>query len=1128
MKLLKLEILNLASLDRPDGEVINFEEGALKDSTIFSIVGSTGSGKSTLLDAICLALYNRAPRYPRQKHDRGKIEIYGEKDNLEKNRIAPTDCRNILTRGKKFGYSKLTFLANNGTVYRAEWSVRFKQKDYEDAAVALYSIADVNGIAVENMEDWSSLPVIIGLDYDQFLRTVLIAQGTFSDFLNADADERYLLLEKLIGNKEQYDNIVEAIKARRTKANEEFANVIAYMSVNEKQLIPEKDLQSVEERIKELEREENADNGEKKFIAEALAWYKKEHDFARNISQYEKNYGLIQAELEANKDAAEKLQHHDSTLPAVDLYRDIQVAKADISNIRASLKLLGELLQSAKSDLEKKTEDLRVLKEKEEKAKYERLKQKPHIDKARVLMGKLAALKNSEAGMSEAVGKAKKDSAAALKAVQENEKNIAALKEDVCEKQTALDSLRTAVQEKTAELTEAFESSKEKFEQENRKIENLDSEKLQNAKSDADKVLADIKEALRITGDLQTRRSQAAAKQKEQKELQDRNADIDKELASLTIVSLSAELNVIKKSHTLMTSENWEMHRKDLCEGGACPLCGSTVHPYASDENLKPVISELDNLIKTKEAELRKQESFKSQLEKEKNINGGKIEASKETLANLDKATMVLEEEWVVLKSRYAEWRQDVEALGIILQSAKNRSEKAKEALDEYNRLSRMVTSARTEMEGAKRTLDKYRESSTNDLDMAQKAVSEANTSYQAKCAKAEPLSGQLKARKEEQANAEAVLEQGKIQVAKTEQALKEEIADKDPVEFEEELDHEVEKAVSDVEKMAAAIGKVRENMMEIDGKIQVATENRTEAEKKEAARTDELNAWLEKYNAQEGILPLNVDDIAAFYLSTENWEEIRRIQKRLDAEYTRHHTTLENEKSAHQIHQQNKPEKSEDELSVRQAELETKKYEELENARKRMKIHNDAKTAMGNLYDDVERARQTKSDWDQIVDSIGPDGKKLRKIAQCYTLRFLIEHANVEIRKFNSRYELMQVPNSLGIRVIDHDRADDIRDTTSLSGGETFIVSLGLALGLSALSSRNISFENLFVDEGFGTLDPDALATVIDSLAMLQSSQGKKVGVISHTDTMSERITTQIRIIKNGDSGSSRIEMWP
>ena len=123
MKFLKLEILNLASLDKREGEVIYFEEGALGESTIFSIVGPTGSGKSTILDAICLALYNRAPRYPRKKNERDRIEIYGDADNDESNRLAPTDGRNILSRGKKIGYSKLTFLANNGDVYRAEWHV---------------------------------------------------------------------------------------------------------------------------------------------------------------------------------------------------------------------------------------------------------------------------------------------------------------------------------------------------------------------------------------------------------------------------------------------------------------------------------------------------------------------------------------------------------------------------------------------------------------------------------------------------------------------------------------------------------------------------------------------------------------------------------------------------------------------------------------------------------------------------------------------------------------------------------------------------------------------------------------------------------------------------------------------
>ena len=135
MKLIKLELLNLASLDRAGGEVINFEEGVLGESTIFSIVGPTGSGKSTLLDAICLALYNRAPRYPRKKKDKDRMEILGTPDEGEKNRLSPRDCRNILTRGKKEGFSKLTFLANNGNVYRAEWYVKFKTCVFRTFAV---------------------------------------------------------------------------------------------------------------------------------------------------------------------------------------------------------------------------------------------------------------------------------------------------------------------------------------------------------------------------------------------------------------------------------------------------------------------------------------------------------------------------------------------------------------------------------------------------------------------------------------------------------------------------------------------------------------------------------------------------------------------------------------------------------------------------------------------------------------------------------------------------------------------------------------------------------------------------------------------------------------------------------
>lgn len=164
---------------------------------------------------------------------------------------------------------------------------------------------------------------------------------------------------------------------------------------------------------------------------------------------------------------------------------------------------------------------------------------------------------------------------------------------------------------------------------------------------------------------------------------------------------------------------------------------------------------------------------------------------------------------------------------------------------------------------------------------------------------------------------------------------------------------------------------------------------------------------------------------------------------------------------------------------------------------------------------------------WKELNDILGnANGDKFRETAQCFTLRFLIRQANEQLRLLNRRYSLEQVPDSLGIRVIDHDRGDEVRNISSLSGGETFLVSLALALGLSSLSSRNIPMGNLFVDEGFGTLDSSSLNLVIDALSSLHSMQGKKVGVISHTAEMKERIRTQIQVVKMGSGGRSALKI--
>jgi exonuclease SbcC len=160
---------------------------------------------------------------------------------------------------------------------------------------------------------------------------------------------------------------------------------------------------------------------------------------------------------------------------------------------------------------------------------------------------------------------------------------------------------------------------------------------------------------------------------------------------------------------------------------------------------------------------------------------------------------------------------------------------------------------------------------------------------------------------------------------------------------------------------------------------------------------------------------------------------------------------------------------------------------------------------------------------WASLHDLIGSaDGKKFRNFAQGLTFEMMIAHANRQLGKMTDRYLLVRdtsVP--LELNVIDNYQAGEIRSTKNLSGGESFIVSLALALGLSHMASRNVPVDSLFLDEGFGTLDEDALETALETLAGLQQD-GKLIGIISHVTALKERIGTQIQVIPETGGRSS------
>ncbi len=161
---------------------------------------------------------------------------------------------------------------------------------------------------------------------------------------------------------------------------------------------------------------------------------------------------------------------------------------------------------------------------------------------------------------------------------------------------------------------------------------------------------------------------------------------------------------------------------------------------------------------------------------------------------------------------------------------------------------------------------------------------------------------------------------------------------------------------------------------------------------------------------------------------------------------------------------------------------------------------------------------------WERLRVLIGSsDGKKFRNFAQGLTFELMVAHANRQLSKMNDRYILVRdTAEPLELNVIDNYQAGEIRSTKNLSGGESFIVSLALSLGLSGMASRNVRVDSLFLDEGFGTLDEDALETALETLAGLQQ-EGKLIGIISHVPALKERIGARIQV-EAGSGGRSTL----
>lgn len=287
--------------------------------------------------------------------------------------------------------------------------------------------------------------------------------------------------------------------------------------------------------------------------------------------------------------------------------------------------------------------------------------------------------------------------------------------------------------------------------------------------------------------------------------------------------------------------------------------------------------------------------------------------------------------------------------------------------------------------------------------------------------------------------------------------------------------------------------------------------------------------AWIERFNAAHPQTGLDQAELTALLAHDETWIKIERDALRQlanqvrDAEITRRER--ESQREAHE-RQRPTPASAETVLTEQadtRAALEQARHTAAE-IHLRLRQDDERQQAVAALQQEIAQQSATTAIWRDLDELIGSaNGAKFRNYAQRFTLDVLLGYANRHLAQFARRYRLERVQD-MALMVVDQDMGDEIRSVHSLSGGETFLVSLALALGLASLSANRVRVESLFIDEGFGSLDANALRAAMDALDQLQA-QGRKVGVISHVREMTERIGVQIQV-RRQPGGQSQIEV--
>ncbi len=1216
MKILSLRFKNINSLK---GEwKIDFQDPEFRNHGLFAITGPTGAGKTSILDAICLALYHQTPRLS-----------------------VSVGSNELMTRHTGDCLAEVEFsVKNNG--YRAFWSQR-RAHNRGDGKLqpAQVELAHASGaiIASQITEKLKQIKSITGLDFGRFTKSVLLAQGGFAAFLNANANDRAELLEELTGT-EIYGEISRQVYHRMKEEKDPLDLLMAKADVVE--LLDKDSARDLALELETLEIKERDLQKQGHELREKHQWLMKKALLEKEAIALGTAVEKAVAARETHWESLERLR---SSLPAL----EIKPMFDAIDRAGQSYKGRAKDLEVLKKDLAARETQMAAIADSE--IKYQKdcgVRKKEQAENETLITEIVLPLDNQIAGHKEQLSDLENQGRKIRQRLERilekftqagnQEKKTKIILEKACtylenhgshenlgEQLPVIETLfghRSSLISESGELdSRALENKKLGIEIDKQlkglqiaalehndgikdltvQLEKLNREKTSILEDESEPAWQDRFQKIM---DLVPLRTELASLSRQYEEAKLKKSDLENQLKEFSLArekekKVFKDLSLLRdraQEHLsdleiIMVQEEriagLARHRDRLEKGQACPLCGAREHPAI--ENYKNLDLSANKARKIKkEKELRqltldlqkagqdmagteaRQNSSKQQIQALDTVldvchgswgkickglgitmNMDHVEEIKTWLNDQEKQSLEIKETMSCLekiKARVKTMESRLQKAGDDEKETRHKREMAEKQKQTLIQQSGEIKGAQDKIKLEIQVLEEKLGRIVEKLGSVMpgighqslwlgqhkkfwKAWQAARTQREESQKKLDWIKGEI-----------SFLEKEKKQVLELQKEINDQLSNKNKMVFdlmgqrrqifgEKSIKKERQKFARALERAESRLTawvkenkKARKARNQVKGRIEELEKNlkdqglEWEKAKRTWATILEESVFKTQEDFQKALISVeerkNLEFLKAGLIKAEN--AARALEEKTKTELKNLTSSSLTRKSPEKILLDlEKNQQSSQAVGKRQGEILQRIQEDREKRKNQ--------TA---LFEKIDQQKAVYDTWVRLSSLIGSrEGDKFRRFAQGLTLDHLLYLANKRLHHLHARYLLKQKSNEeLSLEVVDTWQADIVRDTKTLSGGESFLVSLALALALSDLVSNQTSIDSLFLDEGFGTLDTETLETALDALDSLNST-GKMIGVISHVDALKERIATQITVERKSGLGISQLD---